>query len=66
MSLTQGRQVLGEQLAKFRPISIKATFKHLLNTPEYSKQAASWCMNAVSGMMEEPKTPPADTKKPSK
>ncbi|KAL3250245.1 hypothetical protein MRX96_055576 [Rhipicephalus microplus] len=45
---------------------VKATFKHLLNMPEYSKQAASWCMNAMSGMIEEPETPPADTKKPSK
>nr|XP_037283793.1 uncharacterized protein LOC119176548 [Rhipicephalus microplus]XP_037291958.1 uncharacterized protein LOC119188147 [Rhipicephalus microplus] len=48
------------------PAGVKATFKHLLNMPEYSKQAASWCMNAMSGMIEEPKTPPADTKKPSK
>lgn len=42
---------------------VKATFKHLLKTPEYTKQAASWCTNAVSGMMEQPQAP-ADTKKP--
>ncbi|XP_077563023.1 MICOS complex subunit MIC13 homolog QIL1-like [Haemaphysalis longicornis] len=42
---------------------VKATFKHLLKTPEYTKQAASWCANTVSGMMEQPQVP-ADTKKP--
>ncbi|KAH7946452.1 hypothetical protein HPB49_025380 [Dermacentor silvarum] len=64
-TLAPSRKELGMKAVDCWNDGVKATFKHLLNTPEYSKQAAAWCVNAVSGLMEEPKTPSVDTKKPS-
>lgn len=62
--LAPSRKELGMKAVDYWNDGIKATFEHLLKTPEYTKQAVCWCTNAVSGMMEQPQTP-TDTKKPS-
>ncbi|XP_077525393.1 MICOS complex subunit MIC13 homolog QIL1-like [Amblyomma americanum] len=64
-ALTPSRKELRMKAVDYWNDGVKATFKHLLKTPQYTKQAASWCADALSGLMEEPKaTPSKDIKKP--
>uniref|UniRef100_A0A6M2E1X9 MICOS complex subunit MIC13 n=1 Tax=Amblyomma tuberculatum TaxID=48802 RepID=A0A6M2E1X9_9ACAR len=65
-ALTPTRKEFGMKAVDYWNDGVKATFNHLLKTPQYTKQAASWCVDALSGLMEEPKAAASkDIKKPS-
>ncbi|CAN7983782.1 unnamed protein product, partial [Ixodes hexagonus] len=36
---------------------VKATFKHLLNVPQYTKWTAAWCSKSISGLINQEKKP---------